>query len=454
MTKRYFGTDGIRGYVGRSLINPEFVLKLGWAAGKVFASQGKGRVLIGKDTRVSGYMLESALEAGLVAAGASVRLCGPMPTPAVAYLTRTLRDSAGIVISASHNPFYDNGIKFFSPQGFKLGDETERLIEHYLEQPMEVVGPSEIGKTKRIDDAPGRYIEFCKGTFPSELTLDGLKIVVDCANGATYHVAPRVFHELGAEVIRVGAEPDGFNINQHCGSTHPEGLQQLVIAHQADLGIAFDGDGDRVLMVDHLGRLVDGDQLLYCLAQDVIEFPSQHRGIVGTVMSNLGLEKSLLSMGIPFKRANVGDRYVMELLHDSHWWVGGEPSGHVVSLRHTSTGDGIIIALQVLHVMLEAGENLADLVHGMEKYPQILINVPLKSSVRLTDYPRLLAEVEVAQQELGQQGRILLRPSGTESLMRVMAEGEDEHKVRRVAERLAEAVLRNVHEVTSTTGIP
>ncbi|MCW5582987.1 MAG: phosphoglucosamine mutase, partial [Gammaproteobacteria bacterium] len=384
-THRYFGTDGIRGHVGVWPITPEFVLKLGWAVGKVLALQGNGKVLIGKDTRISGYMFESVLESGLSAAGIDTHLLGPMPTPAIAYLTRTLRAQAGIVISASHNPYYDNGIKFFSAQGTKLPDSIEFAIEEQLEQPMTMVDSAELGKAIRVVDAPGRYIEFCKSTVASDITLNGLKIVVDCAHGAAYHIAPNVFRELGAEVIETGVEPNGLNINLNCGATRPEVIQQKVLEMKADLGIALDGDGDRVVMVDHQGYILDGDDLLYIIVKDKLQRESLKGGIVGTTMTNLGLEQSFKNMGLEFVRAAIGDRYIMSELIQRHWYFGGEPSGHILCMEMTTTGDGIITALQVLAAMRHQAQTLADIRVGLVKYPQVLLNVKItKQDVSLT----------------------------------------------------------------------
>lgn len=439
MTRKYFGTDGIRGKVGEFPITPEFVLKLGWAVGRVLARGNGGKVVIGKDTRISGYMFESALEAGLSAAGVDILLLGPMPTPAIAYLTRTLHADAGIVISASHNPFEDNGIKFFSSEGTKLPDEVELAIEAELEKPMGMAPPDELGKAKRIVDAGGRYIEFCKSTFPRNLKLNGLKLVIDCANGATYHVAPAVFRELGATVITMANEPNGLNINVNCGSTHTEALQEAVRARKADLGIAFDGDGDRVLMVDHTGELVDGDELLYIIAA------ARHReegvpGVVGTLMTNLGMEHALKQAGIAFVRARVGDRYVMEMLQQHGWELGGEGSGHLICLDSTTTGDGIISALQVLRAMVEQDKGLHDLKSGMMKYPQILINVQLPGKLDVMALSSVQDALREAESLLADAGRVLLRPSGTEPVVRVMVEGEDARQVNQVAEQVAAAV--------------
>lgn len=442
MARKYFGTDGIRGRVGEYPITPEFMLKLGWAAGRVFA-QGNhgGKVLIGKDTRISGYMFESALEAGLAAAGLDIRLLGPMPTPAVAYLTRTLRASAGIVISASHNPYEDNGIKFFSAEGTKLPDTMEAAIEAELERPLVMAAPARLGKAKRVVDAPGRYLEFCKSTFPAELSLQGLKIVVDCANGATYHIAPDVLRELGAAVTEIGTEPDGLNINVGCGSTHPELLQRMVQEAGADLGIAFDGDGDRVIMVDQRGVVVDGDELLYIIAM-AHHGQQALPGVVGTLMSNLGMEHALAAAGIAFERAKVGDRYVLDRMQTLDWPLGGESSGHIICRDWTSTGDGIVAALQVLGAMVRSGRTLSELKAGMNKYPQRMINVRLTRPFDVAASASVQVAMREAEAVLRDAGRILLRPSGTEPLVRVMAEGEDAGLVERVAQELAAAVTR------------
>lgn len=440
--RSYFGTDGVRGRVGQFPITPEFVMKLGWAAGRVLAQGGRGtsKVLIGKDTRISGYMFESALEAGLSAAGVDILLLGPMPTPGIAYLTRTFRADAGIVISASHNPYYDNGIKFFSGDGTKLPDEVELAIEAELDKEIEIVAPDALGKAERVVDAAGRYIEFCKGTIPSRLTLNGLKIVVDCAHGATYGIAPLVFEELEAEVITIGTEPNGLNINKECGSTSPEALRRAVLEHQAHLGIALDGDGDRLIMVDHTGEIVDGDELLFIIAAARMERPGFKSGVVGTVMSNLGLEHALKRHGIDLYRAKVGDRYVMELLKQQELTLGGESSGHIICLDNTTTGDGIIAALQVLMAVVEGGRSLHELKSGMEKYPQTLINVRTE---RRFDFASS-ALVQQAQREvearLNGAGRILLRASGTEPLIRVMVEGSDGLLVQQCAQYLADQV--------------
>ncbi len=440
MSRKYFGTDGIRGLVGEFPITPDFVMKLGWAAGKVLARQGTRKVLIGKDTRISGYMLESALEAGLSAAGIKAVLLGPMPTPAVAYLTRAFRAEAGVVISASHNPYYDNGIKFFSQDGTKLPDEVELEIEAELDQPMSCVESAKLGKASRIDDAPGRYIEYCKSSFPGELSLDGLKIVLDCAHGATYHIAPSVFRELGAEVVVMGCSPDGLNINAGVGSTEPEALVARVLTEQADLGIAFDGDGDRVMMVDQTGYLIDGDEIIYMIARDQRAQGKLSGGVVGTLMSNLGLELALQELDVPFCRAKVGDRYVMEMLKERGWRLGGENSGHVIHLDHATTGDGIVAALQVLQAMIHQRCDLQTLRSGMRKFPQVLVNVRFTASQDPTLDAGVLADVAAAEAELAGRGRVLLRKSGTEPLIRVMVEGEDATLVNSLAQRIADRV--------------
>lgn len=438
--RKYFGTDGIRGRVGHSLVNPEFVLKLGWAVGCVLANGGGSKVLIGKDTRISGYMLESALEAGLSAAGVDIHLLGPMPTPAIAYLTRTLRAKAGIVISASHNPYYDNGIKFFSAEGSKLPDDVELAIEEQLQKPLTTVESAKLGKAYRVNDAPGRYIEFCKSTVPTSVNFKGMKVVIDCANGAAYHIGPHVFSELGAEVIELGVDPDGFNINSSCGSTRPDVLQQIVISEEADLGIALDGDGDRVIMVDHRGSVVDGDELLYIIAKHQQSQGELIGGVVGTIMSNIGLEVALKELNIPFNRSKVGDRYVMEELLKAGWSLGGEASGHIICLRKTTTGDGIVSALQVLAAMIQTGMSLYDLKSDLVKYPQTIINVTMHQRLIIENHPELQTIIADAQAQLTGYGRILLRPSGTEPLMRVMVEGEDEQQVQKVAQILAAQV--------------
>ncbi|HLA30829.1 MAG TPA: phosphoglucosamine mutase [Pseudomonas sp.] len=440
MSRKYFGTDGIRGRVGDFPITPDFMLKLGWAAGMAFRKQGKCRILIGKDTRISGYMFESALEAGLAAAGADVQLLGPMPTPAIAYLTRTFQADAGIVISASHNPHDDNGIKFFSSQGTKLPDDVELMIEALLDQPMTVVESAKIGKASRINDASGRYIEFCKSSVPTNTSFSGLKIVIDCAHGAAYKVAPSVFRELGAEVSVLSAQPDGLNINDGCGSTHMGALQAEVVARQADLGIAFDGDADRVLMVDHSGTLVDGDELLFIIARDLHERGKLQGGVVGTLMSNLGLELALADLGIPFVRAKVGDRYVIAELLARDWQLGGEGSGHLVCFQHTTTGDAIIAALQVLMALKRRGQGLAEARQGMQKCPQVLVNVRFAGGVDPLEHVAVQAASARVTEQMAGRGRVLLRKSGTEPLVRVMVEGDDEGQVRGYADELAKVV--------------
>ncbi|MEH6713701.1 MAG: phosphoglucosamine mutase, partial [Paraglaciecola polaris] len=423
--RKYFGTDGIRGKVGENMINPEFVMKLGWAAGKVLAGNGTNKVLIGKDTRISGYMLESALEAGLSAAGINIGLLGPMPTPAIAYLTKTFRSEAGIVISASHNPYYDNGIKFFSADGTKLDDDIELAIEAQMDKPMECVASDKLGKAVRISDAAGRYIEFCKGNFPSNLSLKGLKIVVDCAHGATYHIAPNVLSELGADVIEIGTQPDGLNINRKVGATSMKAIVDSVIKNKADLGFALDGDGDRIMLVDHNGNVIDGDQIVYIIARDALKAGKLNGGVVGTVMSNLGLEVALSTLGVPFERSKVGDRYVLELLRRKGWSIGGEGSGHVLNLEAASTGDGIVAGLQVLAAMLNANMTLSELSRGMTKFPQTLINVRFNEGDTPLQSEDVKSSVVEAEDALGDRGRVLLRKSGTEPLIRVMVEAND-----------------------------
>lgn len=439
MSRKYFGTDGVRGHVGTYPITPEFVMKLGWAAGRVFAKEGKSKILIGKDTRISGYMFESALESGLIAAGVDVSLLGPIPTPGIAYLTRTFRAQAGIVISASHNPYYDNGIKFFSGKGEKLPDDIELEIESWLDKPMTCVDSAELGKTRRIHDAAGRYIEFCKSTV-SNLNLRGLKIVLDCAHGATYQIAPAVFAELGAQVINIGVEPNGLNINDKVGSTEPEALQQRVLAEKADLGIAFDGDGDRVMMVDHTGELIDGDQLLFIITSHARNQQRLHGGVVGTLMSNLGLELGLRDQGINFLRAKVGDRYVMQLLAEKGWRFGGESSGHILCLDANTTGDGIVSALQVLQALSDSGESLHVWQKRMIKMPQTMINVKRNRQVDVLAIPEVQKAVAASEERMAGRGRVLLRPSGTEPLVRVMVEGEDAKLVENEAQGLAQVV--------------
>ncbi|MGB0289225.1 phosphoglucosamine mutase [Aequoribacter sp.] len=443
MSKRYFGTDGIRGEVGVAPITPDFMLKLGWAAGKVFAAKaGKQRplVVIGKDTRVSGYMFESALEAGLVAAGVDVRLLGPMPTPAVSVMTQTLNATAGIVISASHNPFQDNGIKFFGHDGGKLGDELEFEIEAMIDRPLETSGSSALGKVVRINDAGGRYIEYCKSTVPRGFSLAGLNLVVDCANGATYHVAPAVFQELGANVTKIGTEPNGFNINAGVGSTDMSALAAQVRQTQADLGIAFDGDGDRVLFVDHQGAEIDGDQLLYVMAKSRQQRGCNDQGVVGTLMSNLGLEVGLKALGLGFFRAKVGDRYVKEAMLARGWVLGGESSGHLICTDVSNTGDGIVSALQVLRAVVESGDSLRALCSEMDMMPQTMINVRMSERVDITTNPQVQAAVAEVESALGDSGRVLLRLSGTEPLVRVMVEGSNASTVNDLCASLATKV--------------
>ncbi len=440
MSKKFFGTDGIRGAVGTSPITPDVFLKLGWAIGQVFAKEGKGVVLLGKDTRISGYMFESALEAGLSAAGVDTHLLGPMPTPGIAYLTRTLRAKAGIVISASHNPYYDNGIKFFSTEGTKLPDDLEHQIEFYLEQPMTTVDSRQLGKAKRLDDAAGRYIEFCKASIESGIDFKGLRIVVDCANGATYHIAPHVFTEVGAEVVTIAASPDGININQNCGATQPEQLQAAVIEYRADLGIALDGDGDRLIMVDHKGEVVDGDELIFIIAKARLAAGELKGPVIGTLMTNLGMEHALKALGVDLIRANVGDRYVMELMKKHHSEIGGEGSGHLICLDKTTTGDGIVAALQVLAEVNKSGKTLHELKSEMMKYPQVLLNVKIEKKIDIAKNEVIQKAVQLAEKTLADKGRVLLRASGTEPLIRVMVEGVDEVEVNKQANLLVDAV--------------
>ncbi len=444
MARKYFGTDGMRGRVGVEPMTAATVMKLGWAAGKVLAKEGNRDVLIGKDTRVSGYLFESALEAGLSSAGINLRLLGPMPTPAVAYLTRTFRAAAGIVISASHNPYYDNGVKFFSAEGTKLPDSMEQEIEDMMEREIETVDSADLGRARRIDDAPGRYIEFCKSTFPSGVRLDGMKIVVDSANGAAYHIARGVFEELGAHVIVVGAEPDGLNINRDCGATSPDLLRAHVLMERAHVGVALDGDADRLIMVDHRGEVVDGDELLYVLVKSRLDSGEKVPGVAGTLMSNLGLEHGLRDLGVDFVRAKVGDRYVLEELRNRDWVLGGESSGHIICLDRTTTGDGLVAALQILAYLQESGEPLANLRAGMTRYPQVLVNVPLSQREALNDNAVVQQAVADAEAELGDSGRVLLRPSGTEPVVRVMVEGRVANDVEKICNRVAEAVGREL----------
>lgn len=441
--RKYFGTDGVRGKVGTYPITPDFALKLGWAAGKVLASQGSRTVLIGKDTRISGYMLESALEAGLAAAGLTAAFTGPMPTPAVAYLTRTFRLEAGIVISASHNPYYDNGIKFFSSQGTKLPDDIEEAIEAMLDQPMDCVESADLGKASRISDAAGRYIEFCKSTFPAHLGLDGYKIVVDCANGATYHIAPNVLRELGAEVIEIGTDPNGININEKCGATDVKALQEKVLETKADVGLAYDGDGDRIMMVDHLGNKVDGDQILFIIAREALRSGQLKGGVVGTLMSNMSLEIALKMLGVPFVRANVGDRYVLEKMVEHSWTLGGENSGHIIIADKNTTGDGIIASLAVLSAMVQHRLSLNELASAVKLFPQVLINVRFAGGDNPLESEAVKAVAADVEKRLEGKGRILLRKSGTEPLIRVMVECEDGTLAKQCAEEIAEAVKAN-----------
>ena len=441
--RKYFGTDGVRGKVGTYPITPDFALKLGWAAGKVLASQGSRTVLIGKDTRISGYMLESALEAGLAAAGLTAAFTGPMPTPAVAYLTRTFRLEAGIVISASHNPYYDNGIKFFSAEGTKLPDHIEEAIEAMLDQPMDCVESAELGKARRINDAAGRYIEFCKSTFPAHLGLDGYKIVVDCANGATYHIAPNVLRELGAEVIEIGATPNGININEKCGATDVKALQEKVLETKADVGLAYDGDGDRIMMVDHLGNKVDGDQILFIIAREALRSGQLKGGVVGTLMSNMSLEIALKMLGVPFVRANVGDRYVLEKMVEHNWTLGGENSGHIIIADKNTTGDGIIASLAVLSAMVQHRLSLNELASAVKLFPQVLINVRFAGGANPLESEAVKVVAADVEKRLEGKGRILLRKSGTEPLIRVMVECEDGTLAKQCAEEIAEAVKAN-----------
>jgi len=444
MKRKYFGTDGIRGKVGEPPITADFLLKLGWAAGQVFSKEGHNFVLVGKDTRISGYMFESALEAGLTAAGVDTHLLGPMPTPAIAYLTRTLRASAGIVISASHNPYYDNGVKFFSVHGTKLPDDIEKKIEHYIDAPMTTVDSSILGKAKRIGDAAGRYIEFCKASIPTRLDFSGMKIVVDCAHGATYHIAPHVLRELGADIVVIGAEPNGLNINEGCGATKPDKLVASVLENKADFGIALDGDGDRLVMVDHKGEVVDGDELIYIIAKSRQHLGQLSGPVVGTLMTNLGMEYGLKNLGIELLRANVGDRYVLEMLSTHKGILGGENSGHIICLDRTTTGDGIIAALQVMAEMHDSGHTLNELKSGMQKYPQVLVNVKTAKKMTTEAEASIQKAVKAVEDKLGAKGRVLLRASGTEPLIRVMVEGEDATVVENYAQQLAEDVKKAI----------
>ncbi|MFQ3309725.1 MAG: phosphoglucosamine mutase [Porticoccaceae bacterium] len=446
MARKYFGTDGIRGTVGQHPITADFMLKLGYAAGKVLTrdTKVKKRVLIGKDTRVSGYMFEAALESGLIAAGVNVDMLGPMPTPAIAYLTRAFRASAGIVISASHNPVADNGIKFFSADGYKLPDEVELEIERLIDEPLTTNDSFNLGKARRISDATGRYVEFCKGSLPSQFNLTGFKIVLDCANGATYNAAPKVFKELGAKVITMANEPNGFNINDQCGSTYMEGVCARVVEEKADFGIALDGDGDRVLFSDANGEVVDGDELIYIIAQHRHQSAMGCNGVAGTLMSNLGMELALKDLGIPFLRTKVGDRYVVEALKENGWSLGGEGSGHVLCSDLNTTGDGIVAALQVIRAISDSGKSLAELKTGMQKFPQIMINVRLAKKVDISNNSAINSAVADAEKKLAGRGRVLLRPSGTEPLIRVMAEGDDQALVEQQVQDIAKVVEQQV----------
>ena len=438
--RKYFGTDGVRGLVGQAPITPDFVMKLGWAAGQVLAKQGTKKVIIGKDTRISGYMLESALEAGLAAAGLQAKFTGPMPTPAVAYLTQTFRAEAGIVISASHNPYYDNGIKFFSSEGTKLPDDIEMAIEAELDKPMTCVESALLGKASRLNDAAGRYIEFCKSTFPKELSLAGVKMVIDCAHGATYHIAPNVFKELGAEIITIGCEPNGTNINHEVGATDVRALQAKVLEEKADFGVAFDGDGDRIIMVDEFGEKVDGDQIAYIIARDALRRGELKGGVVGTLMTNMGMEVALRNLGIPFVRSNVGDRYVMEKLLENNWLIGAENSGHVILLDKVTTGDAIVAALQVIASIVGSKMSLKELCSGMAMFPQVLENIRFTGDSNPLDSDAVKAAQSDVESKLGDNGRVLLRKSGTEPLIRVMVEGENAELVQQYALQIADAV--------------
>ena len=444
MARKYFGTDGIRGRVGEGHMTPDAVLKLGWAVGRVLGNKSNRPVVIGKDTRISGYMFEAALESGLSAAGVDVRILGPMPTPGIAYLTRTLRASAGIVISASHNPYYDNGLKFFSAQGTKLSDEIEEEIEAMYESKMVIADSAKLGKAERVTDAQGRYIEACKATIPIGSKFNGLRVVLDCAHGATYHIAPNVFAELGADVIAVGNKPNGLNINDDCGTTHPATLAAAVLQNRADIGIAFDGDGDRVALVDGKGQIIDGDEILYLITKSRIHSGIVMQGIVGTLMSNMGLELAVRNAGLQFERTAVGDRYVLECLRAKGWTLGGESSGHIICLDRTTTGDGIVSALQVLAYLAETGLSLTQALEGMVKMPQRLVNVPLPVKTNPMNEPKVKAAVADVESKLNGRGRVLLRASGTEPLIRVMVEGEDEKSVNMYAQQIADAVSQSV----------
>ncbi|GAA5186328.1 phosphoglucosamine mutase [Ferrimonas gelatinilytica] len=442
MSRKYFGTDGVRGLVGQYPITPDFAMKLGYAAGTIMAQEGTREVIIGKDTRISGYLLESAMEAGFSAAGVNVALTGPLPTPAIAYLAQTFRADAGVVISASHNPYHDNGIKFFSNGGTKLTDEKELAIEAQLDQPMGCVASEKLGKVRRIDDAAGRYIEFCKSTFSKSGSLEGMHIVLDCAHGATYHIAPAVFRELGAEITVIGDKPNGMNINDHCGATHLDALVAKVTEIGADMGIAFDGDGDRVMMVDRDGTVVDGDGILYIIARHLHRSGEMQGGVVGTLMANLGLELALKALDIPFARAKVGDRYVVEMLKEKGWDLGGENSGHILSLRHHSTGDGIVASLQVLNALQAMNETLGEALAGLTMLPQVLVNVRFSGNTAPLEAESVKAVVAEVEAEMGEQGRVLLRKSGTEPLIRVMVEAQPHFDVEGLAQRIADEVKR------------
>ncbi|MDH5434823.1 MAG: phosphoglucosamine mutase, partial [Gammaproteobacteria bacterium] len=443
--REFFGTDGIRGKVGEYPITPEFVLKLGWAVGKVLGENGRSdRIVIGKDTRISGYLFESALESGITAAGMNVQLLGPMPTPGIAYLTRTFRAAAGIVISASHNSYMDNGIKFFSPDGFKLPDELELAIEKQIKEPMTCVSSDKLGKAKIVKTAAGRYIEFCKATVPTNFSLDGMKIVIDCANGAAYSIGIKVFRELDAKLIPIHNNPDGLNINENCGATSMDSIVAKVKEEKADLGIAFDGDADRLIMVDSDGRVVDGDELLYIIAKDAKNRGVLNGGVVGTLMSNLGLEKALAKESIPFKRANVGDRYVMEMLQENDWKFGGESSGHIICLDKNTSGDAIISALQVLAVMVYENKTLKELCQDIQKYPQHMINVRISKKSDPMQNDKIVSAIKAVEAELADTGRVLLRASGTEPVIRVMIEGEDQAQIEKLTKELADVVKNNL----------
>ena len=449
MTKQYFGTDGIRGTVGQGHITADFMLKLGWAVGKVMAKDNNAKVLIGRDTRISGLILQSALQAGLSSAGVDTHLLGVIPTPAVAHLTYSMRASAGIVISASHNPYYDNGVKFFDAKGMKLSEDIELAIEQQLQQPITMAASDHLGHVWDVVDARGRYVEFCKSTFPSQLNLYGLKIVTDCANGATRDVAPTIFHELGADVIPIFTEADGLSINHQCGATNLSTLAKTVVEQQADLGIAFDGDGDRLIMVDQQGDVVDGDQILCILAKDLVTGMNSRNGVVGTLMSNLGLEQALTDSGIDFTRTEVGDRFVLAELIKRDWTLGGESSGHIVNLDYTTTGDGIITALQVLRIIQMSNQNLQQLQKQMIKRPQVLINVPIEKPVDLSDHPELLTIIQGHEKTLRKRGRILVRPSGTEPYVRIMVEGNEADEVKSIAEDIAQHTKQRLHSTTA-----